>query len=318
MNKRIIVFSILLALSCFLPLTTQAQTTTFTYQGRLSDSSAQANGTYDLSFALFDAPTGGAQIGAPQTRTVTISNGTFTVQLDFNAAAFPGADRYLEISVKRSPDTGFTTLQPRQQITSTPYAVRALAATTADNATSLNGQPSSNYVTTNDARLSDSRQPTAGSNFYIQNQTAAQQSANFNISGNGTLGGTLSANAINSATQYNIGGSRVLSVAGTNNTFVGLRTGTANTGAANIFVGEAAGLSNTTGSRNAFAGVEAGRFYETGSDNSFFGNSAGRTTASVLSSGSFNSFFGGGTGNSNVTCSNNTVIGYSATSSKTI
>jgi hypothetical protein len=32
---------------------------------------------------------------------VQVASGVFTVQLDFGAAAFPGADRYLEIGVKK-------------------------------------------------------------------------------------------------------------------------------------------------------------------------------------------------------------------------
>jgi hypothetical protein len=39
-----------------------AQTTSFTYQGRLQDAGAQANGSYDLQFSLFDASTGGNQL----------------------------------------------------------------------------------------------------------------------------------------------------------------------------------------------------------------------------------------------------------------
>src|SRR6266852_6371762 len=44
-----------------------AQTTSFTYQGRLTDGGTPANGNYDLQFALWDSGSGGAQIGAPQT-----------------------------------------------------------------------------------------------------------------------------------------------------------------------------------------------------------------------------------------------------------
>lgn len=111
-----------------------AQTTTFTYQGRLTDASAQANGAYDLGFALFDAATSGAQIGAAQTRAaVNVSNGVFTVQLDFGANPFAsGANRFLEIAVKRPADAAFTTLTPRQQLTASPFSIQSLSATTAN------------------------------------------------------------------------------------------------------------------------------------------------------------------------------------------
>jgi hypothetical protein len=41
-----------------------AQTTAFTYQGRLTDAGNPASGNYDLQFKLFDAPSGGTQIMA--------------------------------------------------------------------------------------------------------------------------------------------------------------------------------------------------------------------------------------------------------------
>ena len=49
------------------PPRASAQTTTFTYQGELTDSATAANGSYDLQFALFGGASGGTQIGASQT-----------------------------------------------------------------------------------------------------------------------------------------------------------------------------------------------------------------------------------------------------------
>src|SRR5262245_27238045 len=64
-----------------------AEGTAFTYQGRLTDGGGLANGSYDLTFALFDAVTGGAQQGVTLTNTATaVSNGLVTVLLDFGAA----------------------------------------------------------------------------------------------------------------------------------------------------------------------------------------------------------------------------------------
>ena len=118
-----------------------AQTTSFTYQGRLIDGGTPANGTYEIQFTLWDATAGGTQQPQPAPIVITranvqVSAGAFTVQpLDFGANGFPGADRYLEISVRRNALDPFTTLSPRQQITSTPYAIRSLTAATADTAT---------------------------------------------------------------------------------------------------------------------------------------------------------------------------------------
>jgi hypothetical protein len=198
-GRYYLLFGLLLGLISFSPAI--AQTTTFTYQGKLNDGGAPANGSYDLQFALFPVPASGDQIGATIARaSVIVTSGVFTVPLDFGATAFPGADRYLEISVRPAGSTGaYTTLAPRQQITSTPYAIRSLSTASADNV-SVGGVP-------------------AGNGNYIQNMTTPQAGANYNISGGGTAGGTLSANVVNAATQYNIGGSRVLSVTGSSNLF---------------------------------------------------------------------------------------------------
>src|SRR5436305_7634874 len=135
-----------------------AQTSSFIYQGRLTDGGTAANGNYDLQFALFDSLSGGAQVGSTQTiNTVAVSNGVFTVSLDFGASSFPGANRFLEISARPSGAGSFTLLTPRQQVTSTPYAVRsanasladtATTAATATNATQLGGIAASQYVQT--------------------------------------------------------------------------------------------------------------------------------------------------------------------------
>src|ERR1700687_4032139 len=117
-----------------------AQSTTFTYQGRLQDTGTPASGSYDLQFRLWDAVSGGTQQPQPSPVTVTrtsvlVTGGIFSVQLDFGASAFPGADRVLEIGVQPAGGVAFTTLSPRQQIPSTPYAIRSASAATADTAT---------------------------------------------------------------------------------------------------------------------------------------------------------------------------------------
>jgi YVTN family beta-propeller protein len=63
---------------------------------------------------------------------VNVINGVFRVELNFGPNAFPGADRFMEIDIKKSNGNGFTTLTPRQPINSAPYAIRALTAASAD------------------------------------------------------------------------------------------------------------------------------------------------------------------------------------------
>ena len=122
--------SLLLAVSSVI----QAQTSSFSYQGKLDDAGSPANGAYDFEFRLFDALSGGAQIGSTITvNDLTVTAGIFNTSLDFGASAFPGANRWLEISVRLGTSTGaYTTLTPRQPINSTPYSIKSLSATTAN------------------------------------------------------------------------------------------------------------------------------------------------------------------------------------------
>ncbi|HVO25089.1 MAG TPA: hypothetical protein VMW56_15830 [Candidatus Margulisiibacteriota bacterium] len=177
-----------------------AQTTLFTYQGQLTDAGAPANGNYDLQFALFDAAAGGTQIGATLTRSnVAASNGVFTVQLDFGVTAFPGADRFLEIGVRPAGGGTFTTLAPRQQIGSSPYAIRTLSAATADmlSSTCTACVQDAQIKAVTGSKVTGTipvASVPAGSGNYIQNTTTQQAGANFNVGGNGTIGGNLTVN----------------------------------------------------------------------------------------------------------------------------
>src|SRR5881396_3259859 len=131
-RRAVFLLGFLLIVACVSSVRAQ-QTTSFTYQGRLTDGGTAANGNYDLQFALFDNVAGGAQIGSTLTRSsVTVSGGVFSVQLDFGVSAFPGANRVLEIGVRLTGGGSFTVLSPRQQISSTPYAIRTLNAGAAD------------------------------------------------------------------------------------------------------------------------------------------------------------------------------------------
>ena len=111
-----------------------AQGTMFTYQGRLNDGANPAGGIYDLRFAIYDAASVGNAIAGPVTNSaVAVTNGLFTVALDFGAV-FNGAARWLEIGVRPGGSASdFTTLTPRQSISPTPYAMFATTAGTVPN-----------------------------------------------------------------------------------------------------------------------------------------------------------------------------------------
>jgi hypothetical protein len=129
------------------PLKATPLGTSFTYQGRLTDGAIPANGNYDLKFSLYDANVGGLLVGTPTSITlapVLVTNGLFTVSLDFGGAAFGGDARWLEIAVRTNGSlSAHTTLTPRQQLTAAPYALFAPIAGAASSVpwTGLTGVP---------------------------------------------------------------------------------------------------------------------------------------------------------------------------------
>jgi hypothetical protein len=106
--------------------------TGFTYQGRLTDAGGPVDDTCALTFKLYDAagtgtpPTGGTLLGTVTKPSEEVSDGYFTVQLDFGSGVFTGDARWLEIAVDCG--SGATTLSPRQELTAAPYALYAMSA----------------------------------------------------------------------------------------------------------------------------------------------------------------------------------------------
>lgn len=98
----------------------------FTYQGKLEDGAALANGNYDFYFTLFDTPSGStvvANLGsAAAPITISVQRGLFTVQLDFPSSAWSGGERYLQVNVRPQGNGAYTALPTRQRISPTPYA----------------------------------------------------------------------------------------------------------------------------------------------------------------------------------------------------
>ena len=121
-----------------------ALTTGFTFQGRLTDGGAPANGVYDFNFYLYDAAAGGSQVGPVQTLgDVTVTAGLFTVSLNFGDV-FHGAQYFLDIQVRPGASAGaYTILSPRDPISAVPNASYALTAGGLDlplsEATDVNG-----------------------------------------------------------------------------------------------------------------------------------------------------------------------------------
>lgn len=115
-----------LAWRCFFPLAlslplgaavaAEPQLPDFTYQGQLLRNGAPADGAFDLSFALFDAASGGNQVGsAIDEADYPVEDGLFTISLAF-PGAFNGTQLWLQVSVEGVP------MLPRQPVATTPVA----------------------------------------------------------------------------------------------------------------------------------------------------------------------------------------------------
>jgi hypothetical protein len=94
-----------------------------------------------------------------------------------------------------------------------------------------------------------------------------------------------------------------------NNTFIGQRTGYNNSdGFANIFLGSNAGYSNLVGNYNTFIGNSAGQQNQYGSFNTFIGNGAGYNVGSA----NYNLFMGSQAGFNTVSGNYNVMLGQDA------
>ena len=94
--------------------------TTITYQGQLQHSGEPSNGTFPMTFRLYDSLTGGSQIGDAESFSgVPVIDGLFQIKLDFEPGTFADAGRFLEIEIDGEE------LSPRQLITASPLVGHA-------------------------------------------------------------------------------------------------------------------------------------------------------------------------------------------------
>jgi len=114
--------------------------TAFTYQGQLKKDGNPVNGNCDLQFSLWNAASGGGQLGPALTRSVVVTDGLFTISdLSFGADHFNGDARWLQIAVRCPAGSGsYTTLSDsgRQKLNPAPYALALPGLWTRQHATS--------------------------------------------------------------------------------------------------------------------------------------------------------------------------------------
>lgn len=122
-------------------------TAAFTYQGELRSGGVPAVGPHDMRFRLYNVAAGGGPLaGTLCVDNMNLVDGRFTVSLDFGSV-YGTAQRFLEIDVRADTGlgcgnpTGYTTLSPRQALTTIPQAWFAL------DADRLDGMDSSAFLT---------------------------------------------------------------------------------------------------------------------------------------------------------------------------
>ncbi|MBI2397771.1 MAG: hypothetical protein HYV17_08230 [Xanthomonadales bacterium] len=103
----------------------------FTFQGHLAQSGTPLDGTADLAFKLYNADTGGAQLGSTiSTAGYPVVDGVFSVDLDFSGIAFDGSARWLQIEVNGTPLSGRIEILPAPlSASSNALRGRSVAAT---------------------------------------------------------------------------------------------------------------------------------------------------------------------------------------------
>ena len=171
-----------------------------------------------------------------------VSDGLFTVSLDFGAATFTGTNLWLEVDVQTNG--GYAVLLPRQAITSAPYAIMANAAS------NLTGELSA-------SQLSGTLPASLFSGGYGSAVTLSNTANSFTGSFTGNGGGLTNLNAAQLTGA--VPGSALpgmLALLNTNQTFTG----------ANVFTGRVGiGTSSPNSQLEVVANADGGGIHVTGS-----------------------------------------------------
>jgi hypothetical protein len=295
-----------------------AQGTAFTYQGRLNDTGALANGTYDFRFRIASDPLANNYVGSPfLTNGVAVSNGLFIAIIDFGSGIFTGSNYWLEVDVRTNGGSSYTGLNPLQQLTPAPYAIFAAGASNLNGTISasqltgsvLNSQLAHNSITVNaGTALSGGGTAALGGSVTLNNAgvTALTGGGGVTVSassGSVTLGSTAtSANTANAIVSRNASGN----FSAGSLTLAGNLTLPAAPGIDNIFAGTVQ-LMNADSNQNFFVGLgsgpnSSGSFADTGVGYNALNQSIGTQNTAI---GAYALF-------SNNNCSNNTAVGYRA------
>jgi hypothetical protein len=314
--------SYLLALAgMFASLSTlPAQTSAFTYQGRLNLNGSAASGSYDFRFRLASDPAGNSYVGSPfATNAVPVSGGLFTVSIDFGAGLLNGTSYWLEVDVRTNGSAGYANLNPLQAITPAPYAAFAYGAsnlsgtlpasqlTGAIPASQLSGIASS--ATNFTGALKGDVTGTQGATVVsaVSGQTAASVAAAVQ-----TVNAATSAATVNTLAKRDANGS----VSAASLTLSGNLYLPATTAGAGAIYSGGIPFVHAYGSYNFFAGALAGNLTLHGTENTGVGYSAlaGNNSGAFNTATGFKALFNNSSGIDNVADGESTLL-YNTTGS---
>ena len=214
--------------------TAAATNNVINFQARLETSAGAIvpDGNYNVQFKLYNVSTGGTALWTESylnsaSQGIQVVNGYLTANLG-SITAFPSTinwDQQLYLTMNIGGTTTGTPsydgeMNPRLQLTALPYAFRAGKLSDPANSGSTLGwatQSTANSILLPDeggtlcieSSTNCGFATSTGSTSYIQNGTSVQTGANFNIDGNGTIGGTLQAATVNATSTLELGGTDI-------------------------------------------------------------------------------------------------------------
>ena len=129
----------------------------FTYQGILEEAGSPVDVNSDFIVRLYNGPTFISQV----TRlNQPVTDGQFQLDLNFTPALFDGTNYELEILVRSPAGVGsFDALNPRQPLTTTPYAFHANSADALQTPTTISGSEAGNLVTIDHSNVASGSSP---------------------------------------------------------------------------------------------------------------------------------------------------------------
>jgi len=277
--------------------TANAQGTSFTYQGQLLNKGVPVSGTNTLTFALYNASSGGSLVAGTITNNdVIITNGLFTVTIDFGSGPFNGATDWLQLGVETNSLGNFVPLAPRQQLTPTPYAIYAANAGTVsvlNNTGYLNffaAQNAGNSTLTGqyDTGVGNGALSALSSGSYDTGTGVGALGLNSTGSNNAAFGADALAFNQNASDNTACGANALGINSGSYNTALGTSALQSSSGGGNTAVGADTLMVNEGGYNNTVEGLEAIQNLAGGADNVAIGVAAFQSA----SSGSLNTAVG--------------------------